>query len=81
MYSGDGVLLTSTKVVVRWSIYVEDLNPADTPSGEEAGLGDPGMGCLIFWVQSCLSGRAPGVDKIRPEFLKALNVVGLSWLT
>uniref|UniRef100_A0A8C9SX65 ribonuclease H n=1 Tax=Scleropages formosus TaxID=113540 RepID=A0A8C9SX65_SCLFO len=26
-------------------------------------------------------GKAPGVDEIRPEFLKSLDVVGLSWLT
>uniref|UniRef100_A0A3B5Q4K1 Reverse transcriptase domain-containing protein n=1 Tax=Xiphophorus maculatus TaxID=8083 RepID=A0A3B5Q4K1_XIPMA len=26
-------------------------------------------------------GKAPGVDEIRPEFLKALDVVGLCWLT
>ncbi|KAK7915621.1 hypothetical protein WMY93_011382 [Mugilogobius chulae] len=28
-----------------------------------------------------MSGQAPGVDKIRPEYLKSLDVVGLSWLT
>ncbi|MDF4367286.1 reverse transcriptase domain-containing protein, partial [Vibrio parahaemolyticus] len=27
------------------------------------------------------SGGAPGVDEIRPGYLKALDVVGLSWLT
>ncbi|KAI3370903.1 hypothetical protein L3Q82_007412 [Scortum barcoo] len=27
------------------------------------------------------SGKAPGVDEIRPEYLKSLDVVGLSWLT
>ena len=34
VYSGDGVLLTSTKEVVgRWAGYVEYLlNPTDTPS-------------------------------------------------
>ncbi|KAI3377887.1 hypothetical protein L3Q82_008465 [Scortum barcoo] len=26
-------------------------------------------------------GKAPGVDEIRPEYLKSLDVVGLSWLT
>ncbi|TWW77358.1 hypothetical protein D4764_12G0007480 [Takifugu flavidus] len=61
VYSGDGVLLTSTRDVVdRWKEYFEDLlTPTNTPSSEEA----------------------PGVDEIRPEFLKALDVVGLSWLT
>ncbi|KAI3368719.1 hypothetical protein L3Q82_025414 [Scortum barcoo] len=28
-----------------------------------------------------LGGKAPGVDEIRPEYLKSLDVVGLSWLT
>ncbi|KAK3520692.1 hypothetical protein QTP70_030558, partial [Hemibagrus guttatus] len=32
-------------------------------------------------VQQLLGGKAPGVDEIRPEYLKSLNVVGLSWLT
>ncbi|TWW71179.1 hypothetical protein D4764_17G0006620 [Takifugu flavidus] len=32
-------------------------------------------------VKKLLGGKAPGVDEIRPEFLKALDVLGLSWLT
>ncbi|KAI3355631.1 hypothetical protein L3Q82_004184 [Scortum barcoo] len=32
-------------------------------------------------VCKLLSGKAPGVDEIRPEYLKSLDVVGLSWLT
>ncbi|TWW60624.1 R2 Retrovirus-related Pol polyprotein from type I retrotransposable element [Takifugu flavidus] len=58
VYSGDGVLLTSTRDVVdRWKEYFEDLlNPTNTLS-------------------------SPGVDEIRPESLKALDVVGLLWLT
>ncbi|TWW53255.1 hypothetical protein D4764_0018220 [Takifugu flavidus] len=32
-------------------------------------------------VKKLLGGKAPGVDEIRPESLKALDVVGLSWLT
>ena len=41
-YSGDGVLLTSTKNVVnRWREYFENLlKPTDTPSGGETGSGD-----------------------------------------
>ncbi|KAI3353230.1 hypothetical protein L3Q82_019265 [Scortum barcoo] len=31
--------------------------------------------------QAPRSGKAPGVDEIRPEYLKSLDVVGLSWLT
>nr|XP_049618389.1 uncharacterized protein LOC125993656 isoform X1 [Syngnathus scovelli] len=42
VYSGDGVLLTSTRdVVSRWGEYFEDLlNSTYTPSIEEAGPGD-----------------------------------------
>ena len=33
-------------------------------------------------VKKFLGDKAPGVDKVRPpEFLKALDVLGLSWLT
>ncbi|KAK3541999.1 hypothetical protein QTP86_009835 [Hemibagrus guttatus] len=32
-------------------------------------------------VQQLLGGKAPGVDEIRPEYLKSLDVVGMSWLT
>ncbi|TWW74493.1 hypothetical protein D4764_14G0004960 [Takifugu flavidus] len=89
VYSGDGVLLTSTRDVVdRWKEYFEDLlNPTNVPSNEEAGPGDLGIGSHIFRaevakvVKKLLGGKAPGVDEIRPEFLKALDVVGLSWLT
>ncbi|KAK0155020.1 Craniofacial development protein 2 [Merluccius polli] len=89
VYGGDGALLTSTRDVVdRWKEYFEDLlNPTDTPSGKEAGPGDSGVGPPISGaevaevVRKLLGGRAPGVDEVRPEFLKALDVVGLSWLT
>lgn len=32
-------------------------------------------------VTQLLGGKAPGVHEVRPEFLKGLNVVELSWLT
>ena len=57
------------------------------PSGEEAGPGDSGMGSLISGakvtevVKKLLAGRVPEVDEICPELLKALDVVGLLWLT
>ncbi|TWW77601.1 hypothetical protein D4764_12G0009910 [Takifugu flavidus] len=49
VYSGDGVLLTSTRDVVdRWKEYFEDLlNPTNTPSSEEVGPGDLEMGSHI----------------------------------
>ncbi|KAK0154256.1 putative uncharacterized transposon-derived protein F52C9.6 [Merluccius polli] len=89
VYGGDGALLTSTRDVVdRWKEYFEDLlNHTDTPSGKEAGPGDSGVGSPISGaevaevVRKLLGGRATGVDEVRPKFLKALDVVGLSWLT
>ncbi|TWW54384.1 hypothetical protein D4764_0180610 [Takifugu flavidus] len=89
VYCGDGVLLTSTRDVVdRWKEYFEDLlNPTNTPSSEEVGPGDLGIGSHISGaevaevVKKPLGGKAPGVDEIHPEFLKALDVVVLSWLT
>ncbi|TWW74689.1 hypothetical protein D4764_14G0006920 [Takifugu flavidus] len=49
VYSGDGVLLTSTRDVVdRWKEYFEDiLKPTNTPSSEEAGPGDLGTGSHV----------------------------------
>ncbi|KAI3369434.1 hypothetical protein L3Q82_007661 [Scortum barcoo] len=84
-----GELLTSTEDIVgRWKKYFEDLlNPTDLPSSEEAGAGDSEVDSSITRakvtevVRKLLGGKAPGVDEIRPEYLKSLDVVGLSWLT
>ncbi|KAK3514905.1 hypothetical protein QTP70_034961 [Hemibagrus guttatus] len=67
-WNGGGELLVSTgDIVRRWKEYFEDLlNPTDMPSVEEPEAEDS---------------EAPGVDEIRPEYLKSLDVVGLSWLT
>ena len=90
VYSAGGTLLTSTvDVVDRWREYFEDLlNPTNTPSSVgEAGPGEPVADSPITGVEvaevvkKLHGGRAPGVDEIRPEYLKALDVVGLSWLT
>lgn len=71
----------------RWAEYFEDLlNPTNTPSIEEAKPGNSGSGLPISGdevtevLKEFLSGKALGVDEIRPEFLKALDVVGLCWL-
>ncbi|KAI3351882.1 hypothetical protein L3Q82_020711, partial [Scortum barcoo] len=68
--------------------YFEDLlNPTDLPSNEEAEDGDSEVDSSITQakvtevVRKLLGGKAPGVDEIRPEYLKSLDVVGLSWLT
>ena len=81
--------MTSTgDIVGRWKEYFEDLlNPIDTPSIEEAEAGDSEVDPFITQaevtevVRKLLSGKAPGVDEICPEYLKSLDVVGLSWLT
>ncbi|KAI3375914.1 hypothetical protein L3Q82_003771 [Scortum barcoo] len=84
-----GELLTSTgDIVGRWKKYFEDLlNPTDLPSNEEAEAGVSEVDSSITQaevtevVHKLRSGKAPGVDEIRPEYLKSLDVVGLSWLT
>ncbi|KAK3544079.1 hypothetical protein QTP86_001145, partial [Hemibagrus guttatus] len=89
VYGGDGELLVSTGDIVGWwKEYLEDLlNPTDTPSVEEPEAGDSEVDSFITQaevtevVQQLLGGKAPGVDEIRPEYLKSLDVVGLSWLT
>ncbi|KAI3368377.1 hypothetical protein L3Q82_008080 [Scortum barcoo] len=90
VYSAGGELLTSTgDIVGRWKKYfTEDLlNPTDLPSNEEAEAGVSEVDSSITQaevtevVRKLLSGKAPGVDEIRPEYLKSLDVVGLSWLT
>ncbi|KAI3368224.1 hypothetical protein L3Q82_007818 [Scortum barcoo] len=91
VYSAGGELLTSTEDIVgRWKKYFEDLlNPTDLPSNEEAEDGDSEVDSSITRAKEVtevvrsklLGGKAPGVDEIRPEYLKSLDVVGLSWLT
>ncbi|KAI3366826.1 hypothetical protein L3Q82_009240 [Scortum barcoo] len=88
-YRAGGELLTSTgDIVGRWKKYFEDLlNPTDLPSNEEAEAGDSEVDSSITQAEvtevvcKLLGGKAPGVDEIRPEYLKSLDVVGLSWLT
>ncbi|KAK3568526.1 hypothetical protein QTP86_008620 [Hemibagrus guttatus] len=89
VYGGGGELLVSTgDIVGRWKEYFEDLlNPTDTPSVEEPEAEDSEVDSFITQaevtevVQQLLGGKAPVVDEICPEYLKSLDVVGLSWLT
>ncbi|KAI3360208.1 hypothetical protein L3Q82_014519 [Scortum barcoo] len=73
---GGGELLTSTgDIVGRWKKYFEDLlNPTDLPSNEEAEAWDSSPVTEV--VHKLLSGKAPEVDEICPEYLKSLDVVG-----
>ncbi|KAK3525208.1 hypothetical protein QTP86_023239 [Hemibagrus guttatus] len=82
------LLVSTGDIVGRWKEYFEDLlNPTDTPSVEEPEAEDSEVDSFITQaevtevVQQLLGGKAPGVDEIRPEYLKSLDVVGLSWLT
>ncbi len=81
-----GELFTSTgEIVGRWKEYFED--PSDMHSTAETELEDLEVGSLISGaevaeaVKQLHGSNAPGVDEICPEFLKTLDVVGLSWLT
>ncbi|KAK3561961.1 hypothetical protein QTP86_019076, partial [Hemibagrus guttatus] len=88
VYGGGGELSVSIgDIVGRWKEYFEDLlNPTDTPSVEEPEAEDSEVDSFITQaevteaVQQLLGGKAPGVDEIRPEYLKSLDVMGLSWL-
>ncbi|KAK3529893.1 hypothetical protein QTP86_007211 [Hemibagrus guttatus] len=87
VYSRGGELLASTgDIVGRWKEYFEDLlNPTDTPSVERPEAEDSDsfitQAEVTEIVQQLLGGKAPGVNEICPEYLKSLDVVGLSWLT
>lgn len=89
VYSKGGTLLTSTEEVVgRWKEHFEELlNPTNTSSMLEAELEVDGGSSSISLVEvtevvkHLRSGKAPGIDEIQPEMLKALGVEGLSWLT
>ncbi|KAK3509001.1 hypothetical protein QTP70_015948 [Hemibagrus guttatus] len=78
----------SANTVYGGGEYFEDLlNPTDTPAAEESEAKDSDVDSFITQaevtevVQQLLGGKAPGVDEIRPEHLKSLDVVELSWLT
>uniref|UniRef100_A0AAV2LPX6 Reverse transcriptase n=1 Tax=Knipowitschia caucasica TaxID=637954 RepID=A0AAV2LPX6_KNICA len=87
MYGAGGELLTSTgDIVGRWKEYFEVLlNPPVTSSVSEAEAEDVGADTSISLAEvtkvvgSLHGGKAPGVDEIRPDYLKSLDVVGLSW--
>ena len=89
VYSKDGTLLTSTEEVVgRWKEHFEELlNPTNMPSMLEAELEVDGVSSSISLVEvtevvkHLCSGKAPGIDGIQTEMLKALGVEGLSRLT
>ncbi|TWW81738.1 hypothetical protein D4764_01G0015530, partial [Takifugu flavidus] len=84
-----GELLTSPGAIIRrWKEYFQELlNPTNTyPQGgtesDDQEVDHPISGAEVAEVVKQLpGGGAPGADEIRPGYLKALDVVGLSWLT
>ena len=64
----------------------ELLNPANMSSEEETEFEDLGENSLRSLasvnklVKKLLNCKVLGVDEIRPEMLKALDIVGLAWL-
>ncbi|TWW81341.1 R2 Retrovirus-related Pol polyprotein from type I retrotransposable element [Takifugu flavidus] len=84
-----GELLTSPGAIIRrWKEYFEKLlNPTNTyPQGgtesDDQEVDHPISGAEVAEVVKQLPcGGALGADESRPGYLKALDVVGLSWLT
>lgn len=65
----------------------ELLHPANTSSVEEAESKDSEEALSISLaevsevIKRLVSGKEPGVNEIRPEMLKDLDIFGQSWLT
>ncbi|TWW64140.1 hypothetical protein D4764_03G0011480 [Takifugu flavidus] len=84
-----GELLTSPGAIIRWwkEYFQELLNPTNMyPQGgtesDDQEVDHQISGVEVAEVVKQLpGGGAPGADEIRPGYLKALDVVGLSWLT
>ncbi len=76
-------LSTDHHLVVSWIRWrgrklarVMDEAPSEPPASASITRAE-----VTEVVKKLLGGKAPGVDEIRPEYLKSLDVVGLSWLT
>ncbi|TWW66946.1 hypothetical protein D4764_20G0009780 [Takifugu flavidus] len=84
-----GELVTSPGAIIRrWKEYFQELlNPTNTyPQGvtesDDLEVDHPIFGAEVAEVVKQLpGGGASEADEIRPGYLKALDVVGLSWLT
>lgn len=77
-------MISTVDIVRWWKEYFQDLlDPADMLTLVKSG--DEGYDSPITVdnevAKKLSGGLGPGVDEICPEFLKALDVVGLSWLT
>lgn len=73
--------------LLKWDIGARSFSSfsfgtSHLPSGPGRGIGSSVTQSKVTnVVWSLLSGRALGVDEIRPESLRSLDVAGLYWLT
>lgn len=81
------MLISIGDVVGRWKEYFEDFfNFVVTFFEEEAEVGDSEADLFIILVEvievvgKFFGGKVSGVDEIRFEYFKFLDVVGLFWL-
>lgn len=88
MKDAAGRLLTSDdEILNRWKEYFDDLyNPSSgrrgtTAKPQSVGVSDISLVEVMAAVRALKSGKAAGVDEIRPEMLKSLSNYGLHWLT
>jgi len=83
--SRGGELLAQTEDIAGWWNEHTLLNPTNMSSeaeSEDSGETPPtSLVEVAEVVKKLFSGKAPGADVICTEMMKALDIVGLSWLT
>ena len=84
----DGQLLNDDcEILRRWKEYFEELyNPISGPEvspieeSNEESVSDLSAEELSDAIKSLKSGKAAGIDEIRPEMLKSMGEKGMQWL-
>ncbi|KAI3374131.1 hypothetical protein L3Q82_005986 [Scortum barcoo] len=79
--SPDPVLEAKTRVWEEFGEAMEEDYREEVEAGDSEVDSSITQAEVTEVVRKLLGGKAPGVDEIRPEYLKSLDVVGLSWLT